>query len=57
VPDGSHEVVLRYQDPWVMRGLLLSAVAWIVLGAAWIGTLLVPTTRATPTPADAAPPR
>ena len=54
VPTGPHEVVLRYEDPWVLRGLLLSAIAWAFLILAWLGSLFGSTTRR---PVAAAPPR
>ena len=34
VPAGRHEVRLRYRDPWIGRGLALSALAWALLVAA-----------------------
>jgi uncharacterized membrane protein YfhO len=42
VPKGRHEVVLRYDDPWVTRGLAASGVAWAVLFLAWLASLLIP---------------
>jgi hypothetical protein len=33
VPAGSHVVELRYRDPWIAVGLVISAIAWGLLGA------------------------
>jgi Bacterial membrane protein YfhO len=38
VPAGNHVVELRYEDPWIGRGLLVSGVAWALLLAA-LGSL------------------
>ncbi|HXF37226.1 MAG TPA: hypothetical protein VNO17_08605, partial [Actinomycetota bacterium] len=35
VPAGRHVVRLTYDDPWIGRGLALSAAAWLALGAGW----------------------
>jgi hypothetical protein len=52
VPTGGHAVVLRYEDPWVLRGLLLSAAAWGLLALAWLVAFAGAARR---TPADEAP--
>ncbi|HXF71688.1 MAG TPA: hypothetical protein VNO79_03650 [Actinomycetota bacterium] len=36
VPPGRHEVRLLYRDPWIGRGLALSALAWTLLAAALV---------------------
>jgi len=33
VPAGSHVVELRYRDPWIGVGLVISGIAWALLGA------------------------
>jgi hypothetical protein len=48
VPTGGHEVVLRYEDPWVVRGLLLSVVAWGILAVAWLVAFVTGAARRTP---------
>jgi uncharacterized membrane protein YfhO len=58
VPTGTHEVVLRYEDPWVMRSLLMGALAWLMLAVTWLASAL--TARAagiSPTRDAEAPPR
>jgi hypothetical protein len=52
VPGGRHTVVLRYSDPRVAQGLLASAMAWVLLLVAIVGSIVVRRRRKTQAPAD-----
>jgi len=41
VPKGRHHVVLRYEDPWVTRGLIGSGAVWLMLVIGWLAVLLI----------------
>jgi hypothetical protein len=64
VPAGNHVVELTYQDPWIGRGLAVSAISWVVvlLVLAWLWPAARRARRATSPPGPpslggAAPPR
>jgi uncharacterized membrane protein YfhO len=45
VPEGEHEVVLTYSDPWIGRGLLGSALVWGGLAIALGGVVVITSRR------------
>ena len=64
VPAGNHVVELTYQDPWIGRGLAVSAISWavVLLVLTWLWVAARRAARATrrpglPSPGGAALPR